>query len=359
MARNLATVQTIVNLEPIPNADNIIKCSVLGWQCIVAKKDNLSVGDKVIFVEVDSLMPAKPEYEFLKERKYRIRTIKLRGTVSQGLVLPLSYLPKGNYGVGDDVSDKLGVRKYDPQADLEAKMLQERTDRQKNKVSKFLMRYGWFRRFFSFGNRATFPSFIRKTDELRIQLFPDICEEKRGMVFDVTEKLDGQSATYFLVKSKGWFGKVKYSFGVCSRNLLLPNPNKSSYWTVAKNLNIEAVLRDLIEKDDFVVLQGEILGWGIQGNKYHIDGCDFRAFNLIVPLGRFEYKEMSVLLSNRGVKCVPYLGTWVLPDTIQECVNYAEGGSTVYAMPREGVVIRNGDFSVKIINPTFLLKYEE
>ena len=88
--RKLATIARIENLEPIPNADRILKATVRGWECVVSKSDNFNVGDKVIFVEVDSILPPRPEFAFMKDRKYRVRTIKLRKQISQGLVLPLS-----------------------------------------------------------------------------------------------------------------------------------------------------------------------------------------------------------------------------------------------------------------------------
>ena len=122
--RKLASVEVIDKLEPIPNADRILKATVKGWECVVSKSDNFQVGDKIIYIEVDSILPARPEFSFLKERKYRVRTIKLRKQISQGLILPLSYL-KGNYEVGDDVTKELGIKKYDPQADAEKEVVRK------------------------------------------------------------------------------------------------------------------------------------------------------------------------------------------------------------------------------------------
>ena len=115
--RRLATVREIAAIRPIEGADKIVVAQVDGWECVV-QKDEFKVGDKVVYVEVDSIMPERPEFEFLRQRKFRIKTIKLRGQISQGLVLPITILPGGHaYALGDDVTDILGVKKHDPQAE--------------------------------------------------------------------------------------------------------------------------------------------------------------------------------------------------------------------------------------------------
>lgn len=362
--RKLATVQKVLELNPIPKADAIEVAKVLGWE-VVVKKGEFNVGDNIVYIEVDSIVPDKPEYEFLRDRKFRIRTIKLRGQVSQGLVLPLSTLPKGNYKEGDDVTEIIGIKKYDPQGEAEQKLNQEKILNTNNKIHKFLYRYPWYRKIFFKPKKGGFPKFIKKTDEDRIQLFPHICENEKETIFTVTEKLDGQSGTYFLVKNpKKWFqfGKNTYTFGVCSRNLHLPKEDSSSYWTIAKQFNIKSVLEELIGDNQFVVLQGEIIGSKIQGNKYKIDGYDFYAFNLIYPNFNADSGLACETLQRYNIKFVPILeSTFKLKDTIKECVEYAKGKSTVLPVLREGVVVRNYEkgISFKIINPDFLLKCEE
>jgi hypothetical protein len=191
MGRKLASVQKILNIEPIPDADFIEKAVVLGWECVVAKRDNLKIGDLVIYIEVDSIVPPKPEFEFLKERKYRVRTIKLKKTTSQGLILPLSILPNKKYNEGDDLTSFLQIRKYDPQADLELKLAEEARQKSKNKIDKFLMKYPWYRKLFFKPKRGGWPKIFPKTDETRLQNIPDIIEEEKNTIFTVTEKLDG------------------------------------------------------------------------------------------------------------------------------------------------------------------------
>jgi hypothetical protein len=358
--RKLASIQKIVDIRPIDGADKIEVAQVLGWEVVVAKRDEFKVGDLVIYIEIDSIVPDKPEFDFLRDRKFRVRTIKLRKQVSQGLILPLSILPSKNYKEGDDVTDTIGVKKYDPQGDLEAKLMDEEARKSKGKVAKYLSKFGWFRKLFSKTTRYSFPAFIKKTDEDRIQLFPHICEKEKDTIFSVTEKLDGQSGTFFLLKQKKFF-LTNYIFGVCSRNYQLKEDN-SSYWEVARKYNIEQVLKDLIGKEDYVVLQGEVMGEGIQQNKYRIKGKDLYIFNLIYPKGSVHSLDAKTIIESKGLKFVPILeNNFKLCDTIQQMVEYAKGNSTIANVKREGVVIRNYSkkLSFKVINPEFLLKYEE
>jgi hypothetical protein len=363
--RKLASIQRIVSLDPIPNADRIEKATVLGWEVVVNKNDNFEVGDLVVYIEVDSILPERPEFEFLRERKFRIRTIKLRKQISQGLVLPLSILPKGKYNEGNDVTLLLGVKKYDPEGEQEQKLANEKLARSKNRINKFLSRYPWYRRMFKFlmPKKAGFPKFIKKTDEDRIQLFPNICEREKDTLFMIQEKIDGQSATYFLLKNKKRFlnfGK-KYIFGVCSRNLHLPKPDNSSYWSIARKYNIEEVLNLLVGDSEFVVLQGEIIGSNIQGNKYNVTDYDFYAFNLIFPDWNVDrIMAENFVRSVSPIKFVPLLEKYMkLKPSIPEMVEYAKGKSVIADTLREGIVCRNYEknISFKVINPDFLLKH--
>lgn len=363
MSRKLASIQVVRNLKPIKDADKIECAEILGWE-VVVKKDEFKMGDLVVYIEIDSIVPDKPEFEFLRDRKFRVRTIKLRGQVSQGLVLPLSILPKGNYKEDDDVTEIIGVKKYDPQAEVEQKLVEQKLQYTNNKIHKFFSRYPWYRKLFFKPKKGSFPSFIKKTDEDRIQLFPHICEQQKDTTFIVTEKLDGQSATYFLVKKPKKFLLFggKYEFGVCSRNLHLPKEDNSSYWIIARQYDIKRVLESIIGDNQFVVLQGEILGTGIQKNKYQVNGYDFYAFNLIYPNRKVDSVQAKELLFDLGINFVPILDTnFKLLSTIPEMVNYAKGKSTLLPIDREGVVIRNydKDISFKVINPEFLLKNDE
>jgi hypothetical protein len=362
MERKLASIQKILKIEPIEKADAIEKLTILGWE-VVAKKNEFKVGELAIYIETDSILPPYVQYEFLRERKYRIRTIKLRGQISQGLVLPLSSLParKGAYEEGENVTELLGITKYlSPTEQTELRLADEAITREKNRIKRFLMQNKWFRRLFSKKTDKGFPKFISKTDEDRIQLFPNICELEKGTIFSISEKLDGQSGTWFLVKEKGWFGTSKFRFGVCSRNLYLKTPTESSYWRVARKYNIEEVLKSLIGENSFVAIQGEIIGQGIQGNKYGLDGLDMYAFNLVFPFGRIPNEIASSILAKNHIRFVPILGNFVVLNSIPEMVEFSKGISQIANIQREGIVARNYEkkISFKVINPDFLLKYE-
>lgn len=354
MTRKLAHIEIIEEINPIPNADSIEVVSVLGWRC-VTKKGEFQVGDKVIYIEVDSIVPELSQYEFLRERKFRIRTIKLRGQVSQGLVLPISSLPekyRGNKSVGTDVTEALGIIKYDPQLEEE----KVETSAPKSAFDKFMRRFAWYRKFFVKKSSGKFPEWIRKTDEERIQNMPHILDFA-GRIYQVSEKLDGQSATYFLRK-KGF----DYEFGVCSRNNRIPHPDNSSWWTVARTHDIENVLRSLIGDNEYIVLQGEILGTSIQGNKYKVSEYRFYAFNLTYPNRNVRWNDMSDILKQFGLITVPILmEDWHIPNTVEGIVEMSKGKSAIYNTHREGLVFRDyeNNISFKVINPEFLLKNNE
>jgi hypothetical protein len=331
-----------------------------GWECVV-KKEEFQIGESIVYIEVDSIVPERPEFEFLRDRKFRVKTIKLRKQVSQGLVLPISVLPPGNYKTDDDVTDIIGVKKHDPQADQE-RLLTARESEKRSRVWMWFMRFKWFRRIFAKSKRkGGFPDWIVKTDEERIQnkmaMFDN--EKALGTRFIVTEKLDGQSVTFFLKK----ISRRKYEFGVCSRNIYLSKPDDSSYWTIALRLNIENVLRSIIGEHDSIVLQGEILGPRIQGNKYRVSGYEFYAFNLIFPGKKVSTLDMPAYLSEYGVKTVPVLcADAALKDDIAAVVEDAKGNSVLLeSQKREGVVWRSyvRNISFKAINPEFLLANDE
>ena len=354
--RKLATIRTIAEINPIPNADMIEVAVVDGWECVVAKKDNFQVGDSVVYIEIDSIVPDRPEFEFLRDRKFRVRTIKLRKQVSQGLVLPLGILPSSHYKLGDDVTEVLGVTKYDPELEQEMKIA---NGKKLNPIVKFFMRFNWFRKLYNkfTGNkirRREFPSWIVKTDEERIQNLPKMfeLEKEAKTVFVATEKLDGTSATFALRNGE---------FTVCSRNVKL-DENDSYYWRIARDYDIKKVITSLKTylKAEAIVLQGEIIGEGIQGNKYKLKGLDFFAYNLIVNGKKVSQKTMEELLTPLNIKCVTVVyPNLVLEGDLTDAPKLAKGKSLLNpSQKREGIVVRNyeKELSFKIINPDFLLE---
>jgi L-rhamnose mutarotase len=359
MSRKLASIQSISDIKPIEGADRIECVTILGWECVV-KKDEFKVGDKVIYIEVDSVLPERPEFEFMRDRKFKVKTIKLRKQISQGMCFPMTILPPGQYDIGTEVTEILGITKYDPQAISEA-IEAEKENLKKTKFQKFMMQFKLYRNFIYKKKKEMWPEFIPKTDEERIQNMSFIINNNKDRIFTVTEKLDGQSATYALKKlpRKLWQIKPKYQFYVCSRNIHLKTPHQCSYWSIAEQYNIKTVLQDLIGKFDCIILQGEIIGQGIQKNRYNVTGYDFYAFNLIFPTGRLWHTYMESLLKDR-VKVVPKIGSLKLEETIPDCVEkIAKGKSTLANIQREGVVMRNDNLSFKIINPEYLLKYDD
>lgn len=339
MDRKLASIRKISDIQPIEGADMIELVIVDGWKVVVAKNVGHKVGDLVIYCEIDSFLPIREEFEFLRKSSYkkmadgtegfRLRTIKLRGQVSQGLILPISVLKPTDTNIyvepfeGLDVTEMLEIVKYEPPipAELAGKV------------------------------KGLFPSFLRKTDEERIQ---NLTSEYEGWKnsdkrFYVTEKLDGSSATFYFKDGE---------FGVCSRNLELLETEGNTFWKVARQLKLEEWLGT---HETNYSIQGELIGEGIQGNPYNIKGQTvgfFNAFNIDTQ----EYlglEEFESLISSMGLKSVPILDReFTLPDTIDELLKYADSKSVLNSdFDREGVVIRSVDrkISFKVISNRFLL----
>ena len=371
-SRKLAHVEVIESLLPIEGADKIEVAKVLGWECVV-KKGEFKVGEKVIYVEVDSVMPELPEYDFLKDRKYRVRTIKLRGQVSQGLVLPMKslnggYVRSDKYSIGEDVTDNLQITKYlSPSERDEIK----KTEANHSRISKFMRRYSWYRKLFlSRKQKEGFPFWVSKTDEERIQNIPHVLEQFKDKDIYVTEKIDYQSVTFTgkMVSNTtpiiGKFLPNKYQFIVCSRNLTTTNKN-SLYWKIAQKYNIEQILRE----NPTLTIQGEQGNTNVQGNKYGIKEPTMWVFNIIdhEKNYHFTYSQIVVFCRKYCLEYVPLLKLGKLSElgsTVKDLVEFSKGKSTLSNIPREGVVVRcieNGKklLSFKVINPDFLLKYSE
>lgn len=372
MERKLAHVEKIEALTPIEGADRIEVAHVLGWECVV-KKGEFKVGDEIVYIEIDSVVPDKPEFEFLRDRKFRVRTIKLRKQISQGLVVPLSVLPSNLYFEGDDVTEVLGITKYltpSEIADIEAEERAIRND--KNKLRKFMMRYSWFRRpFLSRKRKKGFPYWVSKTDEERLQNMPKVLEEYKDSYVYITEKIDYQSGTWtgkMIPRFSGWIGKIipvkKYQFVVCSRNLTT-NDKNSLYWKIAKQYDIENILT---YRSD-ITIQGEQGNDGVQGNKYKLIKPKMWVFNVINHTTRYfyNYNEIKLFCELNNLDYVPLLYKGKLSDfgsTVEDFVQLSRGKSLINPdIPREGIVVRcveNGNkiFSFKVINPDFLLKFD-
>jgi len=291
-----------------------------------------TIGELIVYFEIDSLLPIREEFEFLRKSSYkmmsdgtegfRLRTIKLRGQVSQGLVVPTSILPVGVPVIeGQDVTNFLKIVKYEPPIppELTGKVI------------------------------GQFPSFIQKTDEERIQNFADEYEEMRKF-------------RYFAWKT--WWSSCTSikNFGICSRNLELAEGD-TTQWRLAKESDLISKMKNLGRN---IALQGEIIGEGIQKNKYKIKDQEFRLFN-IFDIDKYEYLskiEMLEIAEQFDLRFVPTVFESIkLPETIDEILKLAEGKSILNTQSeREGLVWVSVDsperFSFKTISNKFLLKYE-
>ena len=343
-------MRKISQILPIEGADAIELAIVDGWKVVVAKDVGHKVGDLVVYCEVDSFLPVREEFEFLRKSSYkkmgdqegfRLKTIKLRGQISQGLILPMSIFGDFSWTAheGLDVSEKLGIVKYEPPipAQLAGKV------------------------------KGSFPSFLRKTDEERIQNLAAEYVELRKHTYYVTEKLDGSSATFYVRDGV---------FGVCSRNLELAEPEpfvpgmvmcddgierpkqENSFWKVAREMDLK---EKLLSTGKNISIQGELIGEGIQGNPYRIKGQTVKFYNAfdIDAFDYLGYEEFVTFIENLGLKTVPVLDeNFSLPESIDDLLLFAEGKSVFSDSQREGVVIRSLDrkISFKVISNKFLLK---
>ncbi len=316
--RKLASIQRIIKLEPIPGADAIVK------------KHEFNEGDLCVYVEIDALLPDKPVFEFMKPRGMRVRTIRLRGQISQGICFPLSILP------GDmRIEEGLNVT-----AELEIEEYEQPIPAALSGIMK-----------------GPFPSFIPKTDETRVQLLQELLDRLKGEPCYVAEKLDGSSVTYFVKDG---------AFGVCSRNMELIETPDNTLWKLARDLEIEERLVAL--KGNYAI-QGEIIGEGVQGNKYRLKGQQVFFFSVfdIDAYRFFAFNDFVRIMDQLALTTVPVLESkYVLSGSIEELVNKSIGKSVLYNVEREGIVIRPliekndliGRVSFKAISPEFLLKYE-
>lgn len=395
--RELAYIVTIDEIKPIPNYDRVEHARVGGWWVIV-KKDQFKVGEPAIYIEVDAKTPEQEPFLFLESKKYRVKTQKMCKVISQGLLMHPSdfswfckynvsnsewdmHDEKGNtLKVGDFVTEKLGITYYEPEdnkrkadtGDKYKAMAQRRPDIFKKPWARWMMRREWGRKvmFLFFGKKRdkknAWPSWIKKTDEERCQnmpwLFPGGDEE-----FTVTEKIDGTSTT-FAVYGHG----RKQKFYVCSRNVVRDTPEKENwydgnvYWEMAEKYNIKEKLASLMDGNtEYIILQGETYGAGIQKRDYSMKDHDFAAFNLIVKFEnqepfRYDATAMEKLLTPLEIPSVPIVSlAFKIPETCDDLLNIATGLSAIDGGMREGIVIRSkdGKRSFKAVSNEFLLKY--
>ena len=334
--RKLATIRKIDAIGPIEGADAIEVATVGGWK-VVIKKGEFAVGDLAVYFEIDSWMPVdlapflskgKEPREFEGIKGERLRTVKLRGQISQGLLLPIEPTCANIVSElfeGLDVSFPLNIVKWEKAIPAQLAGLV----------------------------KGNFPTQIPKTDQERVQNLTKEIEAAQGSVYEVTEKLEGSSMTCYLIDGE---------FGVCSRNLDLKRDEKNAFWQAAIREDIETKMRDTGPDAQFAI-QGELIGPGIQGNIYKLMFIEFRVFDVYNILSG-EYLTpvfRKALIERMGLKHVPVLeSNFKLKTDVEGLIAKAEGKSVmgdITGPEREGLVFKqvDGGMTFKAISNKYLL----
>lgn len=385
--RALAYTVTVDEIREIPGYDRVEHARVGGWWIIVAKADNIKVGDMCVYFEVDSKVPATDErFAFLEKRNYKVKTLKMCRVFSQGLLMPIALFPElgANPEIHTDITDLLGI-KYAVDEDNERKATKVNKDKKyqsmaarhanlfKKPFFRWLMRREWGRKllFVFFGKKKDNPCgwpthfpYIHKTDEERCENLPWVLGYERPLI--VTEKLDGTSTTFILERK----GKNKYEFYVLSRNVRQVDEKQECYhdhniyWDMAFKYDVENKLRDYLERNPeltYVCIQGESVG-SVQGNPLKLAEDDFYVFNFIdSEFGRYESTLGREIVEFWGMKWVPILDTnFMMPTDMEEFKQMATAPSAVNSnVMREGIVLRDptNDFSFKNVSREYLMKH--
>lgn len=344
MERKLASIRLVKEIQPIPNADNIELAMVDGWQCVV-KKGEFKVGDKAVYFEIDSWLPERPEFEFLRKSShcefngrpgFRLKTIRLRKALSQGLLMPLSAFDINvDTEIGADMTEFLKVELYEKPLPVQL----------------------------AGSAKCYLPAFIKKTDQERIQNIPEVLEQYRGQVFELTEKLDGTSMTVYYNQGE---------FEVCGRNVILKNEPETAYWRYVRENNIEQMITDYCKENNVnYAFQGELIGPGIQGNPYKLQSLQWRIFDIwdIDHQRHLTPMERADVFNHIHLDEVPFLQFVHLDYSLEKILNVPNQQSMLGIfsdnVQMEGVVFKsmklyNGQIvSFKVINNEYLLSEKE
>ena len=407
--RELAYVVKIDKVEPIPGRDRVESAVVGGWTVMV-RKNQFKPGDLGIYFEIDSKCPAKEPFEFLAAKHYKIKTQKyaikdengnkLGQYWSQGLLMSFEDFDKNGfqsymedngltgymngkyYHEGDFLTQELGVTYADPDdnarkaksADKYKKMAQRHPKLFKNPIIRKIYKTNLGKKilFVFFGKKKdkknAWPHWVVKTDEERCQNQPfRFHGERKNEHFVATEKIDGTSTTFTMKRGKK---KGQYDFYVCSRNVVFDTPEKGCYYDtnvyleMALKYKVEDALRQILEDNpsfDWVTLQGETYGAGIQKRDYSLKEHNFMGFNFITSeTGRWDSRVAEKLMLKYGIPWVPIVDEhFVLPDTVEELLAIATDTSVIDGGMREGLVFRSQDGarSFKAVSNEFLMKY--
>ena len=331
---NLATIQKVTNVRNHPNADKLDLVQVLGWQ-VVVKKGEFKPGDLCVYIAIDSILPEKPEFEFLRNKGFKIKPIRLRGAASAGICFPLSILPNytpatgaAPYNVpsfgcptdntpiieGTDVTDVIGVKHYQKPVPAELAGL-------------------------AFGG---LPGFLIITDEKNLRSYPDAVPEMYGRPYYITRKDDGCSGTFYVKNNE---------FGVTSRHIHLKESETNGFWRMAKKYNVENALRSEYPNQD-IAIQGEVVGPGIQKNPLGLAELEFHVFNLFDIKTRtyFSYDKLKAFCDKYKLCMVTVITEGLAYGfTVEELVKLANEQMYPNGTPAEGIVIRPKDSFMSVV----------
>lgn len=323
-----SSIQKIKEIKPHPNADKLelIYMEDLAWQ-VVAQKGLHSVGDKIIYVEIDSVVPESEVFEFLRNKHFRVRQIRLRQENSAGLILPLEdFGIEQDTEVGTNVDEITGIIHYEKPvpAQLSGQV------------------------------KGNFPiHIIPKTDERNLLSVPRLFEELKEVPCYITQKADGSSASFI----------NRDEMMVCSRNLILKEDENNAFWRMHKKYNLSRIpLGNAVN--------AEIIGEGVNGNKMRLKGHEIKVFNVYDVSGYdyrlFSFDEIKEFCKLLDIPMVDVIFEGNLRDkypTIQSLVDLAQKQKYESGAKAEGIVIRpqvpifnaklNRPLSVKVINPDY------
>lgn len=364
--RELANILRVNTLTPILGKDRIELATVENWNVIV-EKGKYKEGDLVVYCEYDTLLPIKPEFEFLRKRCYskkyngfRIQNMKMGGVFSQGIVFATSILPHSCKIVeGKCVAKELGIRKYDPEE------FEEPNDSvtKYGKIVNFLLKFKVFRKIILKDDRKKYPYplTVKKSDETNIQkTFNWLKEHKPNEKYYLSEKLEGQSSTFML------YGKKK-EYRIYSHNTMGFVGDNSNWDIVSKKYNLEKILKHYYkEYGRKIAIQGEIVGPGIQKNIYGFNELQFYVFGIInTDSGAlYTYSEMLKFCSDYSLPSVPIYSTnTLLLGSVQEILEQANGESCLKkGVLREGFVWRSmvdSSIGFKAKSPEYLIAWNK
>lgn len=305
---NLATIQTIKDVRKHPNADSLDIVKVLGWE-VVTKRDEFKIGDLCVYICIDTIVPEIPEFEFLRNKNFRIKPIRLRKEYSNGICFPLNILPSDlQVGEGLDVTNILNIRKYEKPVPAELAGI-------------------------AVGH---IPGFLIITDEDNLRSNPEAVPEMYGRPYYITRKEDGSSGTYFVRNG---------TFGVCSRRIHLKESETNGFWRMARKYDIENVLKTAFPDKD-IAIQGEVVGPGIQNNKLGLKELEFRLFNLfdINTRSYIDYTTIIEFTNKYNIPMVPLVNEGsTFGYSLEELVELAKAQNYPTGGPAEGIVIRPKD----------------